>query len=207
MMKRRSSEESKKNILEAAGAVFSAKGYSNTTVKEIARQAGISVGGIYLYYKNKEELFIEIMQGRMELFRAKTELLRREPPDAALNAFMESYVDFTAREMRLVSLFVKEHDLEPVKPLAKDFHMFQKNFLADIFRRGVREGLFRDINCAEVADAVLFSIKGVIISYLTGEISKPKRRLKFLYGLIMKGIVAQKAGANIGPLFHIAAGP
>src|SRR3989338_6150138 len=53
-MNRRTAEESKESIIEAAVKVFSEKGYSQTTIREVAREAGISVGGVYIYFKNKE---------------------------------------------------------------------------------------------------------------------------------------------------------
>lgn len=50
----------KKYIIETAISVFSQKGYHHTSVKDIADEAGIAVGGIYLYFKGKEDLFASI---------------------------------------------------------------------------------------------------------------------------------------------------
>jgi len=43
-------------ILRAASAIFNAKGYSKTSMAEIARNAGVADGTLYLYFKNKEDL-------------------------------------------------------------------------------------------------------------------------------------------------------
>jgi len=43
-------------ILEAAGSVFNAKGYTKASMAEIARAAGVADGTLYLYFKNKEDL-------------------------------------------------------------------------------------------------------------------------------------------------------
>ncbi len=50
----------KRQILKAAINVFSTKGYGESTMADIAREAGIGVGTIYNYYKNKHELFISL---------------------------------------------------------------------------------------------------------------------------------------------------
>ncbi|GAB5045992.1 TetR/AcrR family transcriptional regulator [Thermodesulfovibrio sp. TK110] len=55
-MNRRSGYESRKRIVDAAVKLFSQSGFSGTTMRMIAKEAGISVGGLYLYFKNKEEL-------------------------------------------------------------------------------------------------------------------------------------------------------
>lgn len=44
-------------ILEAAYRVFGARGFSGTTVKEIAGEAGVAPGSIYTYFRDKEDLF------------------------------------------------------------------------------------------------------------------------------------------------------
>ena len=52
----------KKQILEAATRVFAEKGYHRATTKEIARAAEIAEGTIYLYFKNKSELLIALLE-------------------------------------------------------------------------------------------------------------------------------------------------
>jgi len=49
-------------ILKAALAVFSQKGYAAATIPEIARSAGVATGTIYIYYPSKRELFIAVIK-------------------------------------------------------------------------------------------------------------------------------------------------
>jgi AcrR family transcriptional regulator len=51
----------KRQILKAALTVFSTRGYGESTMADIAREAGIGVGTIYNYYKNKYDLFISLI--------------------------------------------------------------------------------------------------------------------------------------------------
>lgn len=54
--------ESRRNqILDAATKVFAEKGFARATIKEIARQAGVADGTIYIYFKNKHELMLGLM--------------------------------------------------------------------------------------------------------------------------------------------------
>ena len=53
----------KNKIIDAAMRVFSEKGFHAANTKEIAREAGISIGSFYAYFKDKKSVFIEIYRG------------------------------------------------------------------------------------------------------------------------------------------------
>ena len=67
-MNKRSGIESRRKIMKAAKDVFFRHGYGETNIREISRKAGMSVGGIYLYFKSKEELYKSLIsEGRREI--------------------------------------------------------------------------------------------------------------------------------------------
>src|SRR6476661_3984301 len=43
-------------IIEAATELFTTEGYETTTIAEVAKRAGVAVGTVYLYFKNKQEI-------------------------------------------------------------------------------------------------------------------------------------------------------
>lgn len=55
-------KETKNRIISAALKEFGDKGYLDASMRDIARNAGVSVGNIYRYFKNKSELFDEIVE-------------------------------------------------------------------------------------------------------------------------------------------------
>ena len=61
-------EEAKSRILDAAAKVFAEKGYHQATMDDVARSIGVSKGAIYLYFKNKEELFEELCRAGLKVF-------------------------------------------------------------------------------------------------------------------------------------------
>ena len=56
-------------IQAAAVQVFGDKGYPRATMEDVARQAELSVGTIYLYYRSKEELYVSLLFESMQRFR------------------------------------------------------------------------------------------------------------------------------------------
>jgi TetR/AcrR family fatty acid metabolism transcriptional regulator len=64
-------ERKRKRILGAAIKVFAKKGFYKTRIKEIARQASVADGTIYLYFKNKDDILISIFEDRIDKLNEK----------------------------------------------------------------------------------------------------------------------------------------
>jgi len=60
-------EEKRKRILEAATIEFAEYGFENTSIQQIATKAEISVGSVYKYFENKEELFAMVVKENLSL--------------------------------------------------------------------------------------------------------------------------------------------
>src|SRR4051812_31026258 len=56
----------RERILDAAIKVFAAEGFYNAKVSQIAQAAGVADGTIYLYFKSKDDLLIQLFEDRME---------------------------------------------------------------------------------------------------------------------------------------------
>lgn len=102
-------------ILSGAARVFGAKGYAATSMREVARETGASLGSIYWHFENKEDLLRALICGNFqrvsESLDARLEGL--EDPRAELEAFVENHVEFFARhldEMRVMS-----HELDTLR--------------------------------------------------------------------------------------------
>ena len=83
-------ERRRKQILDAALAVFSRKGYGEATIPDIAREGGVAVGTIYNYYTSKRDILVSILAGRVlsEAFLKLTDL----SPEVDDNAFFRALV-------------------------------------------------------------------------------------------------------------------
>ena len=60
----------RERILDAAIKVFAAEGFYNAKVSQIAHEAGVADGTIYLYFKSKDDLLINLFEDRMERVNA-----------------------------------------------------------------------------------------------------------------------------------------
>ena len=58
--------QTKKQILKAGLKLFSQKGIHGTNTKEIVKEAGVSIGSFYAYFKNKKVLLLEILEDYLD---------------------------------------------------------------------------------------------------------------------------------------------
>jgi AcrR family transcriptional regulator len=98
--RRRRKAERPQEILEAAFAEFSRNGYATTTLDRIAERAGVTKGTIYVYFENKEQLFISMVR---EITKAATETVQ---------GMFETHEGSTADLLRAQFKFIYQHIVE-----------------------------------------------------------------------------------------------
>lgn len=71
-------DNSRADILEAAATCFMEKGYTETSIDDVARSLGATKGRIYHYFRSKADLFAEVFRAGMDMNFAAVEPLRHE---------------------------------------------------------------------------------------------------------------------------------
>ncbi|MGD8398204.1 MAG: helix-turn-helix domain-containing protein, partial [Anaerolineae bacterium] len=98
----------RQQILDAALAVFSEKGFHGANVSDVAAAAGVSQGTIYWYFDSKEELLTAAVMNFFVGFgeEAMTGLAMGESPTEMLHAMERSMVGFVHEAEGLFALFL-----------------------------------------------------------------------------------------------------
>lgn len=137
-------------LLSAAIELFAAKGFSATSVNEIARKAGISIGGLYSYFPTKDDLFLTVIErGRALLeealgdidpeapfFDSFTRLIQRARDYAVANPELNRiYLDATTQGLRHLSSRLSGR-LETITA-----ELYRRALASAIARGEVREGI------------------------------------------------------------------
>lgn len=81
--------ERKKKILESALALFCEKGYNKTSMNDIVKESGISKGGIYYYFENKEAIFCELGDNILE---NRKNILDKLPESLSSKEKLKAYI-------------------------------------------------------------------------------------------------------------------
>lgn len=167
--KQRGNVEKRERILEGALKAFAKKGFYNTKVSEIASEAGVADGTIYLYFKNKDDLLISLFEDRMEWVneRLQSELSAVEGGVIEkLQAFVQLHfslavenrdlAEFITVELRQSAKFVKEYK----NPKFGDY----LRILQKLIEQGQEQGVFRqDVDSRLVSRAIFGALDEVLL--------------------------------------------
>ncbi|MDP6777321.1 MAG: helix-turn-helix domain-containing protein [Candidatus Latescibacteria bacterium] len=95
----REKERRRNEIIDAAERVFFSKGYIQATMDEVARDAELSKGAIYLYFRSKEELYLAINHRGLTLLEAMFAAVMAEESKGIelVRCIGEAYVEFSER--------------------------------------------------------------------------------------------------------------
>lgn len=140
----------KEQIIEAAQALFSAKGYHATTIRDIAEETGIRSGSLYAHIQTKEDLLYAIVARSAEQFMARLEPIAAAHGPAAerLRAALSAHVELVATSTEAATVFLHEwRALDPerwgaVQTMRSAYEALWDRIIAD----GVRSGEFRPVD-------------------------------------------------------------
>jgi len=89
-------DETRRQLLEAAGTVFAEVGFRDATVREICRRAGANIAAVNYHFGDKETLYAEVLRyahGKaLEKYPPLLDVAADAPPEEKLRAFVHSFL-------------------------------------------------------------------------------------------------------------------
>ncbi len=184
-------------ILRAGIKVFAQKGYFNSKVADIAGEAGIADGTVYLYFKSKDEILHSIFDRAMEEFisEGKREIAEIKEADGRLRRIAELHLEKLGADRDLAIVFQVE--LRGSTKFMEEFSASGFADYLDIIRQAIEEGqetgIFRTDFKPIVGAKILY---GALDEMVTNWVlSKKSYRLKPMADEVLKvffGGVLQK---------------
>ena len=166
--RRRRKAERPKEILEAAFEEFSRNGYASTTLDHVAERAGVTKGTIYVYFDNKEHLFISMVR---ELTKATLDTVhemfeRHEGSTADLLraqfSFIYQHIVADRRRREVVRMLISEASRFP--ELANRYHEEIHRPCLDMLEKAIQRGMDRgEIRRSAVTDCPLVIIAPIAL--------------------------------------------
>lgn len=155
------SAERKLQIVEAAMQVFALKGFDAARMEDIAQEAGLSIGGVYWYFKSKDDVIVGIMQAIIDAdVKTLRELL--EAPGTVyerlaqyVQATIDEAIETTPLSYELYGLALRD---TKVRKHIRSFFTAYRDVLAEFVQQGIERGEIRsvDANLAATTFAALY---------------------------------------------------
>ncbi len=205
VMARKRTSDKRDRILEAAVKVFARKGYFAARVADIASQAGVADGTIYLYFRSKEDilvsLFDEIMAEHVE--KGRGEIAAIEGAAARLLVIARHHLRLLGGNRDLAVVFQVE-----LRQSTKFMERFTAGWLHDylaviseVIEEGQRDGTFRPDLSRRLATKAFF---GALDEMVTSWILSTKdydlvSQAAPVVDLFLRGAAASEGEGRVGP--------
>jgi AcrR family transcriptional regulator len=155
-------ELKRQEIIKKAIEVFSKKGYHQTKIVDITSSLKISTGTFYLYYQNKRELFIEVIDSVFRnivgeaavAIKGETNLIERLKIRGRV--FYKNYTKYSEILNQLRAELASEEQW-PAEKIKKIYHGLTQPVLREI-EAAIKEGIIREID----PDLLAYALTGLI---------------------------------------------
>jgi AcrR family transcriptional regulator len=201
--KERERERRRQQIMVAAKRVFSVKGFSKATMEDIAKEAELSPGTLYLYFKNKDELYASLSLRILQYLLIRLEHVNAEPdlsPDQMIELLKETMYDvYEFDPLILINMFHLQSS-EALKNLTpellseiKDLSQSSLNAMAKIFEKGINKGAFVEKKPLVFSDIIWSLFSGIVLweeskRIINQESNSLKETLEIAFEIFAQGI-------------------
>lgn len=171
--KEKEKAQRREDILNTAKKIFLEKGFRGTTIEAIAEECELSTGTIYLYFKNKDDLYsainilpLDFLDREMTKIVEDDSLSVEEKLRMAWTALYNSFASDPV-SLRAILHFQLEDSLKILSPdRLNRLNRASQSFMgkiASIFKTGIEAGLFRPANINAYADLFWGAFSGTIL--------------------------------------------
>lgn len=167
--------DKRQRILEAAIEVFSENGFFNSRVSEVAARAGVADGTIYLYFKSKDHILREALDGAFARFfeEVKADIARHnDDPREQLRAIATHHLRSLAANRNLAIVIQTElrQSAKFIKEFSHQHIVDYLNLVREIVRQGQAKSVFRkDIHDRIVANCFFGALDEIVTSWVLSE--------------------------------------
>jgi TetR/AcrR family fatty acid metabolism transcriptional regulator len=154
------SPDKHRKIIRAATKVFAKKGFFNARISDIAKEAKVADGTIYLYFNNKFDILLSVFEQEIgKLIDNVVQLLGKEDnPKTMLEIFITNHLEEMKKNRYLAEVIHIE--LRQTSKLIREYRKNKFNeyldIIAAIIENGQQKGIFREDIKPEIAKLILF---------------------------------------------------
>ena len=188
------------DILQAAEHVFAVKGYYRATMLDIAEQAQYAVGTLYIYFKDKQNLYINLFEEKMkELLCLVKERVENTPDEfEKIKMLIKTQLEFFVNNEDFFRIYFSERGgadwtIKDKLP-ASTFNLFFKflDYIACVIKKAQSKGIIKgDVHPQKVSYMLSAVINSIIIPWLRNSTKKKEdllNQVPFILDMFLNGV-------------------
>ncbi|MEZ4525529.1 MAG: TetR/AcrR family transcriptional regulator [Desulfobacterales bacterium] len=158
-------------ILEAAVSVFAEKGFHQATISQIAREAGVADGTIYLYFKNKDDILVQFFTYKTKLVFAgfREEVKKADNSISKLRNLVHRHLEEFQKDRNMAVVYeaMTHQNIHLVDENIREMSKMYLDIVSEIIERGQEEGVMRrDLYIGLVKRFILGAVESAISNWL-----------------------------------------
>ena len=175
-------------ILIQAANLFRKKGFSGTSMQDIARDVGILKGSIYYYFNSKNEIFREVLNKGISPVLKNAEFIMAKDlsPAEKLRELLRSHIDYIIHDNYSLILYFQEKEkisLQETKKYIESRNRYEKIF-KDLLAQGIKQGVFPKVDITLTVYAILGMCNWIVQWYNPKGSRSPKDIIEHMVYLI-----------------------
>jgi TetR/AcrR family transcriptional regulator, fatty acid metabolism regulator protein len=158
-------------ILDSAVKVFAEQGFHQATISQIAREAGVADGTIYLYFKNKDDILVQFFsyKTRQVFSGFREEMEKGGSPEGKLRNLIHRHLEEFQKDRNMALVYQAEtrRNSPVVEPQIREMAKLYLDIVAEVVEQGQTEGTIRkDLYLGLVKRFILGAVEEVINTWL-----------------------------------------
>jgi len=168
-------KENIETIYTAALKTFSRFGYQKTTVEDIAKTINMTKGNLYLYVKNKKDLYRGTVAWALQNWQLRVAAAVDRETDARRRFEVMCFkaVEYLSSDKYFRQVLIHDPDIFPMFPKKDPFEEINRNsvmMIKNILEQGIKEKVFRKVDVGRVSEIIFLIYKMFIIrTYIKNE--------------------------------------
>lgn len=166
--------ERQAQILDAARLVFAEKGLSDARMEDIASACGLGKGTVYLYYKNKDDLILGLLQALFNQFLQQlNELVSQDhlPVTDRLTKYVSQLVAQMETDRSILNIAYEFYAIasrhQTVRNYLADYFVDYRRALETLFTQGIERGEFIAFDISQTAITFIAILEGFTLLWFT----------------------------------------
>lgn len=152
-------KDKKNEIIQVARKIFAYYGYDKTTLDDIGKAIGMNKTSLYYYYKNKESIFVDVLDLELDSFLSDT-MIKLESVEGNRNkilAYLRELLNYSKNAANLIGL--SNENMQSVRPyvrkITQDFLKKHMNYISENIQIGIDKGEFKACDTERIAMSIL----------------------------------------------------
>jgi TetR/AcrR family fatty acid metabolism transcriptional regulator len=192
-------EDKKERIIEAALKVFAEKGFYNSKISEIAKEAEVADGTIYLYFKSKYDLLISLFEyeGDLIISNMRKAMEKEKDPLEKIRTFAINHLNMITQNRNLSTVIQVElrQSSKFMKEYVKKKFVEYLNLISDAIHEGQKKGIIREEIHSGISKRAFFGALDEMARYWVLSSSKkynPTSSAKQISDIFVRGLVKEE---------------